>query len=601
MEARNHSIKEILGSISGKDNFYVIPPYQREYAWGKNEWEQLFNDILENGKNYFLGSIICIENKEEKKPNCVYYDLIDGQQRLTTISILLASIYFLISEYDDKHPELDILNSKKNKKFARLFNDVESLLVYEEKEPKLKLSLQKNNNEDYLYLLSQSGLLSNFVIDEPKNYGNRRISRSDIFFYNLLQDLLEENDISEIFNFLENLLSAIIVKIDVEDVSSAFTLFESINNRGIPLTPIDLIKNSIIKYMEKDYGEKPENTNKQWQVVINNIENYKDQVRFLRHYYNAFKYKYNTDDLPSKATRSNLIKIYQELIKKDVKKIFEELLKTSKIYTAFVHPENIENDKFKPYQEIFENFLHLGVAPSYALLLYVLYEDLLEEKDFLELLELLEKWFIRRNLTNSPGTSKLDSIFMFLINEINNFKNEKNSQEILSFIKKELTKPERFMQDEDFEKFLKTRDLYEENAQALKYLLVKLEMSKRTKENKTDFWETFKGNQPKWTIEHILPQNPSKDSEWYELFGEDIEKYQKMLGNLTLTCYNSNLSNKSFNDKSHYKDKNGNDIGLKSGNVKINDFIKTCEKWTKECIEKRTEIMIKEIKELLKI
>jgi len=582
MEAHKHSIEEILGKISGKQNFYIIPPYQREYTWGKKEWENLLVDILDNDINYFLGSIICIKNTNNE------FDLIDGQQRLTTISILLSTIYDIISGYDEQHPQDDILNSRTHKKESKLFSLIEDLLVYENK-PKLTLSLQKNNNDDYKYLLYFNGLLDE--VAEPKNWGNRRIAKADSFFYNELNELLKENEIKEIFDFLEKLINAILIKIDVENVASAFTLFESINYRGKPLSPVDLIKNSIIKNLYNDYGENPEKINEKWQIIIDNIEEYKDQIRFLRHFYHAFKndkFKLNY----KKATISNLITIYQDLIKMDAKNLFKELLESAKIYRMFVNP--YEEDYF---YEMFLNLKRLGVAPSYALLLFLFRNNVLSERNMLEVLQFIEKWFIRRNLTNYPGTNKLDNIFINIIEKIYDLQNE---EDIVKTIKDELLKPDKFMKNEAFIEFLKTKDLYEENAQVLKYLLIKLEKSKRTDENITNFWEKV-GNKSKWSIEHILPQNPKKNSKWFELYNEkELEEYTSKLGNFTLTCYNQNLSNKEFNQKAHIKEK-GKDIGLKSGNVKINDLLLNCEEWTKECIDKRTNILINEIIKLLKV
>jgi len=563
MNVAQLSIKETLNERGGKINVYKIPPYQREYAWGKKEWEELFFDILENNKNYFLGSIICIDNKE-------FFEVIDGQQRLTTLSIFLSAIYEVL--LDNK-----LYWYGQNDEFDEFFLSLKKHLVYS-KQPKLTLSIQNNNNEDYKYILSKLKLVNE--IEKPSYWGKRRIAKAYKFFVQSINDIYEDEnkEISVIFDLLDKVLNAIIVKIDVEDISAAFILFESINNRGKPLSPIDLIKNAIISKI----NENPEEINAKWQIVLKNIPEPKDQIRFLRHFYNSFGLNKPPFDILNykKATKSNIIDIYKDYINKNVKMILEALVDKSKIYNKFVMPKNDRLIRLKK----------LGVAPAYVLLLFLFSEsDDIDQMN--KVLDLIEKWFIKRNLTDFPGTSKLDKIFTELTAKVYN---QTNFYEI---IKNELTKPEIFISDEDFRKFLLQKDLYNENRDLLKYLFAKLELSKRTQENNIeflDFWEK------KWSIEHILPQTPKFD-EW-DFTKEEYNEYVSKLGNLTLTHYNSNLSNRSFEKKSSVIDnKTKNDIGLKSGNVKINEFIKNCDKWSKECINKRSELLADEIVQMIKI
>ena len=303
-----------IEKILGKDNnsnelFYKIPPYQREYAWGKSQWENLFDDIKENDRRYFLGSIICISKNNE-------LEVVDGQQRLTTLSLLLNALLYTINDYNKSYPEERILDLSLNEEFATNWSILKKLLYDKNANTaKLTLSMQNQNNDDYTYILKENSLVNS--ANKPSNFGNRRISRAYEYFKGRLKEVDNNGNplfsIDEIYEFLNKVFSALLVKIEVENASSAFILFESINNRGIPLTPIDLIKNSIIGEMEKK-GTKPEDTNKQWQTLIENIESYEDQVRFLRHYYHAFQCCNDKVKLSpfTKATKSNIIKIYSE-------------------------------------------------------------------------------------------------------------------------------------------------------------------------------------------------------------------------------------------------------------------------------------------------
>jgi uncharacterized protein with ParB-like and HNH nuclease domain len=585
--AHNISVEKILGkNDNNKELYYQIPPYQREYSWGKDNWERLFDDILENEEGYFLGSIICIKNNTNS-------DVIDGQQRLTTISILLNALYSIITAYDNEYSDQNILHLKKNKKKALAYGALDEMIFSDK--PKLTLSIQNQNNDDYEYILYMNNILSSK--EKTSNFGNRRISKAFEYFKSRLLEVNKEDfslfQIDDLFLYLNKVLSALMVKIEVDDISSAFTLFESINNRGMPLTPIDLIKNSIIGKI----GNNPENTNFQWQTIVKNIESYDEQIRFLRHYYHAFQ-ENSKVKRPSftKATKSNIIKIYSEHIKLDVEFIFNELINKSKIYTLFVHPYNIDKgDEFYKYQDKLIDLKRLGIAPSYSLLLY-LFSTL--KDDFSILLNFLENWFIRRHLTDYPATNKLDQIFLDLIAEIYN--KEYNFENIENF----MTTKERYSSDEKFQELLLNDDIYTVNTGATRCLLTKLEKSKRTRENTVDFWATTEKNKLIWSIEHILPQNPDDTSDWKNIFSEnEMKDAVHKLGNLTLTCYNSNLSNQSYIKKISVRDKNNKDIGLKSANVKINKYLenKNNDIWNKEAIKERGNQLTIEIINLVKI
>lgn len=506
---------------------------------------------------------------------------------MTTVSILLISLLNVITKYNKEYPEDKILDLGEHEEFATMWSGLKKYLSLKNIGIRLTLSIQNQNNYDYEYLLSINALIEKK--DEPKNLGNRRIKKAYEYFKSRLLEIDEEDpllfQINNIFDFLKKVTSAMVVKIDVKDIASAFTLFESINNRGMPLTPIDLIKNSIIGKI----GVNPENTNNEWQTIVKNIESYDDQVRFLRHYYHAFQSNDKIKITPYiKATKSNIMKIYVEHIKKDVRFIFNELIKKSSIYTLFVQPEKIDDIKVLKYKNKLIDVKRLGVAPSYALLLYIFVTH--ENEDFTELLNFLENWFIRRHLTDYPATNKLDQIFLDLIGEIG--KKDYNFQ----VIKQQMTLKERYKSDEEFKDLLINSDLYTVNTGATRCLLTKLEKSMRTKENEVDFWSLTDAGKLIWSIEHILPQNPDDKSDWNKIFTDDEKKdCVHKLGNLTLTCYNSPLSNKSFKAKNSVKDAKNNEVGLKSGNVKINEYLKNIDSWEKSCIDERSELLAEQI------
>jgi len=284
----------------------------------------------------------------------------------------------------------------------------------------------------------------------------------------------------------------------------------------------------------------------------------------------------------------NLIKIYTKIIKDNPNQVLKDMIKKSEIYSLFVQPEKEENQKNK-YSEKFRNLKILGIAPSYALLLYVF--DKYPNDDFNELLNFIENWFIRRNLTDYPATNKLDTLFLELIKLL-----QEKKHYSFETIKQFMTQQKYYMNDEKFKEFLIKEPLYDINSGAIRYLLLKLEKSKRTRENDIDFIKR-KGNNFVWSVEHILPQNPKEKSDWLKHFDkEDFKKYIHKLGNLTVTKYNSGLSNKDFSKKS----KEGEGAYM-TKNIQINSYIyeNHLTKWTKEDIEKRGEILADDIIKLL--
>ncbi len=546
--------------------FYVVPEYQREYSWGRDQWENLFNDLNDSASEaYFLGTIICIS--EDNKP----MQVIDGQQRLTTLSIFRLAIFANLSKRKNEFSDDDKMEA---------YLALKSSLVKDEKN---KLQLQSKNKDEYVKLIKK--IIKND--DKQQLDGRLRIVKAYSYFE---EKIGLNSSIEDIFNILNKINSALIVRIEVKSDQDAFILFESINNRGMPLSPIDLIKNKLFAVLSNKKIGSIESNNLEWQKILENIPEFDDQVRFLRHYYHAFK---NEDKIKfakfAKATKTNLINIYSSLIEKEPKYIFDELINKSDTYGKFARPKETE----KLY-----DLLKLGAAPANALLLYV-YSKFPNE-DFERLLNFIENWFIRRHITDYPNTNKLDQIFIDLIEKLKEY----SFDEIVSF----LTHNDRYKSDEELKSILINSALYEKNYSATRCLLIKYEKSKMTKEqgDLSKFWTAVVSEKGKeryiWSIEHIMPQTPDDKTEWSDIPKESYDLNLHRLGNLTLTAYNSNLSNKSFKNKIEAKDKEGKEIGLKSGNVEINVYIKnkTDEKWTIEDIDARSKSMTEEIINLLR-
>lgn len=590
--------------FSSDGNFYYsIPKYQREYTWGFREWEALYNDISENNDEYFIGSIICIPLGDAINP---FLEVIDGQQRLTTTSLFLAAIYTRLMQYKNylDEDDEDILPSLKKSLKSK----------YSPNEMKLVPQVQNYNKDDFDYLMNEVGLRK---ASAPKHsyYSIRKISRCyNYFLYRLDQEikqLSEADAIRYIINKYNKVKQAMLVKIEVSTHSDAYVLFESLNNRGTPLTAIDLMKNLIMARAESNNLTIDDCFNR-WQMLLTNLsEDYAIQERFFRHYYNAFKHQLNKpfqNDNDRKnaplgivATRSNLLNIFESLINKDLNTFLTDILVCGKIYSWLILQETNEN----PYKKALTNLDHIQGAPSYMLLMYLIKNEQtlqLSNDQINNLILLLVKYFVRRNVTDYPNTRDLTRIFMDIINQIE--ESNPTGNDVITIVVDVLSSPANCASDERFRVSLES-DVYKDNVGATRYILCKLAESTMTQETWTDLWQRSDKRLFIWTIEHIFPEGENIPQCWVDMIaGGDrklaqkyLEKYTHKIGNLTITGFNSTLGNKSFEEKRDRKNKEGKYIGYKNG-LGINNVIANKDTWTIEDITARTKVIVDKLVEM---
>ena len=576
----NYPISTLLDIES--NIIYSIPRYQREYTWGKPQWERLFDDLMENESGYYLGSIICI-NQSQDAITVQDLEVIDGQQRLTTISLLLAAVYKALSSRqtisDDERFELLKLKNK-------------LVMSKDRKQSRLIPQVQNSNQVDYLYVLSFAGILEER--DYPPNAGNRRILRGFRYFFERITEYLNENSHDENFfqTLLEKINSATLVKIEVNNHSDAYTLFESLNNRGIPLTAIDLIKNKLLSKLEKLEPGSIDDNYKSWKKVIEALgDDYNVQERFFRQYYNAYRSELKSIVLVPIATKTNLMQIYEKLVNHYPKQFLTDMVRLSKIYANIINRKPVEETKLK---NLLQSLERVQAAPSYLLLL-VLFDRKqtlhLEDQHFEKIIDFLIRFFVRRNTTDLPPTRDLTRIFMDLVVDCLT----KQGDEIVELIQNQLTSQS--ASDEKFKTDLSSQ-IYEENKALCRFVLCALEEDQMTKEREVDLWK-LKGKQYIWTIEHIFPQGDNIPDDWVKMIANgnpDLAKkylgsHVHQLGNLTISGYNSNLGNRSFVEKRDRKDSNGRLVGYKNG-LFLNTDLKDEEEWTIDKIEKRTKFLV---------
>lgn len=581
---------------------YDIPRYQREYTWNQRDWANLYDDITQNDAGYFLGSFIVVNGTVNSKMDTIHYEVIDGQQRLTTLSLLLAALYTRIMEHKDSIDDdmmLDDIRPLRNR----------LILKSDKSKTRVIPQVQNHNLEDYRWILKEHiGL--DAVMQKPKFLGLRKMSKAFNYFYDRLGEDVGGRDGIECVRCLLDICrlvcSAVVVQITVDSHADAYTLFASLNNRGVPLSAVDLIKNTLLgKVAGVDDGQL-DYYFERWQEVLHNLgDDYKTQERFFRQNYDAFRREVNKpfigesgSQLPlgSVATRSNLLKIYEKRMEANdgALKVLDELTENSALYSKI-----IGLDQEGPDSELSDQLLELsraqGVA-SYLMLLFLFKkQNQLELKDetLALLVKLLVCFFVRRNLTDTPPTRDLERLFISICESLES--EGLKGIAAAEYIKKRLVDVS--ASDASFKERLEG-PIYDVNPDMTRYILTVIASPSVTKEMKS-LWERYASGNYVWTIEHIFPQGKNIPDEWVKMVAdgdmskaiEVQEKQVHTLGNLTITGYNSKLSNMPFVTKRDRKDVNGANVGYRNG-LNLNDELVNTDTWTSEQIQERTDKLV---------
>jgi hypothetical protein len=580
----NYPVSTLLDIESGV--VYAIPRYQREYTWSRAQWDALFEDLLDNELHYFLGSIICI-NQSQDALTVQSLELVDGQQRMTTLSLLLAAIYQSYRTLPNLGMEQQI----------ELYN-LKHKLVLKKKpdQPRLIPQVQNNNQQDYFAVLGQTGILDD--VDTVPNAGNRRVLKAFRHFISRIELYLEHSadPIASLQALLEKVNTATLVKIEVAGHSDAYTLFESLNNRGVPLTAIDLIKNKLLAVLEsKDPGSIDTQYNR-WKKVIDALgDDYAVQERFFRQYYNGFKTDLKDVVSVPVATKSNLMQVYEKLIAHDAEGFLHAMIRLSSRYAQIVGYRAV------PEQPQLSSLLlsldRIQGAAAYLLLMVLMERQAeleLKHEHLEQVVSFLIAFFVRRNTTDLPPTRDLTRIFMDVAETIR----ELSAGDVVSHIQHRLKAES--ASDEQFEKSLKG-PIYEDNKAVCRFVLCALEESRMTRETQVDLW-ALKGKQYVWTIEHIFPQGENIPDSWVQMIADGDanvaeqhrQTYAHCLGNLTISGYNSALGNKSFGEKQSRTDSQGREVGYNNG-LYLNQALATEDSWTVEKLKTRTVQLVLEV------
>jgi uncharacterized protein with ParB-like and HNH nuclease domain/predicted transport protein len=542
-----------------KANQFVIPIYQRNYSWDEKQCQQLWEDILRVGSNetiplHFVGSIVYVHSSQSTVAVSAPLLVIDGQQRLTTLTILLEAL-------------------------ARALGENEPLDGFSEKKIRNKYLSNPDENDErhYKLLLSDTDKSSLMALirgaDLPKNH-SLRIKENFEFF---TEKLSEKN--TSIEQVCRGIAKLMIVDIALErDQENPQLIFESMNSTGKALSEADLIRNYILmgleptlqssiyvdlwRPMELDFGQ----------------EAYGDQFDdFMRHFLTL-----KTGDIPRlsevyEAFKEYSVKYFAE--DGNVRDLVSDIRKYARYFVAMALDGEI-NPKLKPlFDDLFKS-LNYSVAYPFLMEIYSDFEaELIEETEFIEIIKLVESYVFRRSICQIP-TNSMNKTFAEFTRHI-------DKSDYLSSLKGhfyQLKSYRRFPSDEEFKSALLYRDVY--NFYHRTYLLRKLE----------NFGKKEFVSVENYTIEHVLPQNPNLGIEWQKELGEDWkaiqERYLHTIGNLTLTGYNSEYSDRPFSEKKTMKG------GFLESPLKLNKIIAAQDKWNESAILDRANQISGEILEI---
>ena len=546
------SERKITKLFSESDTVFSIPVYQRDYNWQEKQCQRLFKDILQTGKNekvssYFLGSIVYIHDGiygvGEKE-----FHVIDGQQRMTTLTLLFLAIYFklkgtILAKDADKIYNQYVVNP------------------YSEKEIKLKLLPPEEN----LYILNK---ISHNKFNELEAFQDRNMLKNYLFFEKELENL-SFDDMKHLSNGIEKLIYIDIALEKGKDDPQK--IFESLNSTGLDLSQGDLIRNYILMDLER--GEQNRIYKEIWIPIENNCK--VSDGSEITSYVSDFIRDYLTLKIEKISSKPKVFETFKAYYEKENDEKLEDMKKYSEAYSYIIKP-SLEKDRdiqreldyLKSLDKTVINTFLIGILKDYK-------DNILEKDELVNMLILLQSYLWRRYITEKP-TNALNKIFQGMYGKISRSGNYyENLVDVLM--------AEDFPTDEELESALKLKNVYKDK-EKLNYVFKKLENYNHN--------ELIDFDNEKITIEHIFPQKPNKA--WKENYSdnelEQMISFKDTISNLTLTGSNSNLSNKAFDEK-----RDDEVHGYRNSKLYMNKYLGRLEEWNLLSMEARFESLYDDI------
>lgn len=549
--------------MEGSSKRFIIPVYQRNYDWTIDQCKQLFDDLVglskNNLKRHFFGSIVSAQSEDSSMEEFL---IIDGQQRLTTVSLLLLAMYNILDK--------ELLTTDDETLKTRLFDEY---LVdkYAKEETRIKLKPVKNDAKAFNILVDRH--------EEPVVGSN--ITTNYEYFFKRIQN--EEVTISELFDSFRKLE---IINIFLGPEDNPQLIFESLNSTGLDLSEGDKIRNFILmdvepRKLQEDYYEK------YWHKI--EIATNYDVTFFVRDYLSI-----KLQSIPViKKTYQEFKKFYYSS-SRDKKEILEDMLAYAKRYQQIITGKSPLRD----IEPVLGRLLFFEATVTRPYLMEVLRfaesengeNPKLSEKEVSEILNIVESYIFRRQICDLP-TNSLNKIFASLHNEIIHL--DDRSDNYVDKLKYTLLNKQgkgNFPSDSLFLKALSVKEIYPMRAKSKQYIMERYE-NWGTKESKNVYELIDKGT---YSIEHIMPQTLSYD--WQKALGENWQEIHETwlhrLANLTLTAYNSKYQNNSFQKKRDVEN------GFRDSGLRMNQRLANYDKWTEIELEDRDKEMIDKAKQI---
>lgn len=543
--------QKLADLIKPAERQFVIPVYQRNYDWKKDNCRQLYDDLIktakENRKSHFFGSIVSAYHNSGSQTDD--FLIIDGQQRLTTVSLLLLAMYNLISS-GEVTPTEPKLADKIHKIF--LINEFQTGDAY------YKLKPVKNDNAAYNRLFGDSrGPVESSRITANYNYFYDRIKQNEI-------------TIDELYSAI-NKLQIISIKLDPDD--NPQLIFESLNATGLNLSEGDKIRNYVLM------GQPPHKQDEYYEKYWNPVEEFTkyDVSAFVRDYLSVKQLS-----IPAQKDVYKEFKEFDASLKSDTKDLLDDLLAYAKRYNILL-AGGTKNPALDACINRLNRLETTVTRPFFLEVLRLFDENKLNSDEVAEIFLLTENYIFRRLICDLP-TNALNKIFLMLHREIERYDGtldnyvDKFKYSLLS--KKEKT---RFPDDTEFAAGYPQKNVYQMTAKNKHYILERIENYK-TNEDKDIYRHLEDGT---YSIEHIMPQalTPS----WKIALGDDYEKIHRewlhKIANLTLTGYNSSYGNKSFTEKRDAPN------GLKDSGLRMNAYFNDKDEWTLAELKERSRYL----------
>ncbi|GAA7815715.1 DUF262 domain-containing protein [Helicobacter pylori] len=529
-----------------QNNQFVIPIYQRLYSWEKEQCEQLWDDIIKIGGNdkangHFIGSILYVlDGNTPSSPLLI----IDGQQRLTTITLLLIALRDYLNDENDEDEFLE--------KFSRSKIQNRYLTNSDKKgDKKFRLILSESDKDTLLSL-----------IDKDKRKPSEPSSKI-VENFKLFEEWVSNTDkLETIFKGLEKLM-IVWIALDKEKDDPQL-IFESMNSKGIELTQTDLIRNYIV--METEAEKQEGFYNKYWRAMEEDFkQDEKLFDRFVRHYLTI-----KTRDIPNLNKVYEAFKGYQQKEGIEIEDLLKDLQKYCGYFCQIAFKKEADKKADKDLNKALSFLVDLDMDVVYPLLLE-LYSDysngVLSKQDFIPIIALIESYLVRIAVRGS--TNGLNKLFASFAKHIQKDEYFESLKEHFGLLKG----GQRFPNDDEFRNLFITIEFYKKFKKKTKCFLERLE--------KFDTKEPV--DTQKCNIEHIMPQKLTE--EWKKDLGENFkaihDKYLHTIGNLTLTGYNSEYSNKSLQEKRDMEN------GFKNSPLRLNQGLRDLESFGEEEIKKR--------------